>query len=136
VTFTLDRTADGAKPGMTASTSVVTGQRDGVLHGPSAAVRGQGRTGTVMVMNGQQQTPAPVLTGLKGDDSTEITSGLQEGQRVVVSSGTGTSSSGATTGRGGGIGGGGIGGGGIGGGGIGGAGGRTGGGGAGGRGGG
>jgi HlyD family secretion protein len=121
VTFTLDRSAEGAKPGMTASTSVVTGQRDGVLHIPSAAIRGQGRTGTVMVMNGQQQTPVPVLTGLKGDDSTEITSGLQEGQRVVVSSGT-TAASGATTGfrGGGGIGGGGIGGGGIGGGGLGG----------------
>jgi multidrug efflux pump subunit AcrA (membrane-fusion protein) len=70
----------------------------------------------VTVVDGKTQTQTPVQVGVVGDTTTEITSGLTEGEEVLLSSRTGTSSS--TGGRGGGTGG--FGGGGFGGGGRGG----------------
>jgi hypothetical protein len=121
VLFTLDRLADGVKPGMTATTTVVTEERDGVLQVPTAAVRGQGANATVTVIKSGKQVPTSVVTGMRGDSTTEIVSGLNEGDVIVVSTGSGLGRTGATTGTGGtgarvggGGGGGGFGGGGLG----------------------
>jgi membrane fusion protein, macrolide-specific efflux system len=116
VTVLLTQSATGIKPGMTASVDVITDKVDGALHVPTAAVRGRGSNGFVTVVGpgGAQQTVS-VGVGLRGDDSVQITSGLREGQEVVVrtisvsTSGTGTSGSPF---GGGGLGGGGLGGGG------------------------
>ncbi len=134
VTVQLDQPAAKVKPGMTASVSVITAEASGVLHVPSAAVRGTGTSGRVTVVTKGKQSTVIVGVGLRGDSSTEITSGLKAGQQVVVSTatsglantgigtGTGTGTRTGTGGFGGtgGLGGGGLGGGGLGGGGLGG----------------
>jgi len=107
VTFLLDRTAPNLKPGMTVSAAVVIAKRDGVLHVPNAAVHTTGGTSSVTVIgtNGTQ-TEQAVQTGLVGDDSTEIVSGLKAGQQIVVSTlTTSLTSTTPTGGRGGGFGG-------------------------------
>ncbi len=87
-TITLHQVPAGVKPGMTASATVTVARREGVLDLPSAAVRGTGTTGTVTVVNAKVQTTKTVGVGLRGDTTTEITSGLNAGDTVVLSSGT------------------------------------------------
>jgi multidrug efflux pump subunit AcrA (membrane-fusion protein) len=91
---TLDTTDEALRPGMTATVSVVSNAVDNVLNVPTAAVQTSGTNGgTVTVIENGQQTRKQVQTGLKGDTSIEITSGLNEGDEVVVSTGTATTSS-------------------------------------------
>jgi len=87
-TTTLTQVPAGVKPGMTASVTVTVNRREGVLNLPSSAVRGTGTTGTVSVMSGKVQTTKTVGVGLRGDTTTEITSGLNAGDTVVLPSGT------------------------------------------------
>ena len=102
-TVTLTKPPAGVKPGMTASVTVTVNRREGVLNLPSAAVRASGSTGIVTVMSGKVQTTKTVGVGLVGDTTTEITSGLNAGDTVVLPSSTlsGVSSQlGTGTGRG------------------------------------
>jgi multidrug efflux pump subunit AcrA (membrane-fusion protein) len=98
VTFALDRSEPGLKPGMTANVDVVVGEADDVLHVPTAAVTGSGSNATVKVLRNGKQVQVPVVAGLAGDSSTAILSGLRNGETVVLpsvnlsSSGTGSSS--------------------------------------------
>jgi hypothetical protein len=87
-TVTLTYPPAGVKPGMTASVTVTVNRREGVLNLPSAAVRAGGSTGTVTVMSGKVQTTKTVGVGLVGDTTTEITSGLNAGDTVVLPSST------------------------------------------------
>lgn len=84
VTLALDK-APGVKEGMTASAQIVYQQKDNALVVPNRALRSQGRTRTVQVLlpTGTTETRT-VQTGMTGDQSTEIVSGLQEGDRVVI----------------------------------------------------
>jgi multidrug efflux pump subunit AcrA (membrane-fusion protein) len=117
----LDNTTPGVKPGMTAAVTVVTAERSGVVHVPTAAVRGTGANATVTVLKDGKETTTPVAVGLRGDDSVEILSGLAVNDQVVISSGTTATGSGTNTNTGrlptgggiGGAGGGGPGGGGV-----------------------
>ncbi len=121
---TLNSVPASVKPGMTASVTVTIAKRDDVLNATSAAVRGSGTTGTVTVMNGKNQQTVTVGVGLRGDTNTEITSGVTQGETLVLpsatvsgaasqlSSGTGRFGTGGLGGLGGGLGGGGFGGGG------------------------
>ena len=88
-TVALTKVPAGVKPGMTASVTITVDRREGVLNLPSAAVRGTGTTGTVTVVNGKIQTTKTVGVGLRGDTTTEITSGLNGGRhgRAVVEHG-------------------------------------------------
>jgi multidrug efflux pump subunit AcrA (membrane-fusion protein) len=113
------------KPGMTASVSVQVATRPNVLEVPTAAIQTRGGTSVVSVDQGGKAVPTTVTTGLQGDTTTEITSGLKAGQQLRVTTGTVTSGSpttGARPATGGGTGGlgggGGVGGGGVGGGGT------------------
>lgn len=76
------------KPDMTASITIVTGQRTGVLLVPSVAVNigSQGSTvNVVKTVNGKQETQAvPVVTGGTDGVNTEIVSGLKKGDIVVL----------------------------------------------------
>ena len=109
VTFALDRTESGLKPGMTGNVDVVVGEADNVLHVPTAAVHGSGANATVTVLQNGKQVSVPVVAGLAGDSSTAILSGLKANQSVVLpsvtisSTGTtgvtGRTGTGATTGR-------------------------------------
>lgn len=73
-------------PGMVARVSVLVSESKGVLTLPLAAIRSDknGKYVVVPAPNGQTKN-VPVTTGNSGDDRVEITSGLNEGDKVVLS---------------------------------------------------
>jgi hypothetical protein len=94
VTLTLDQTGKDLKPGMSATADIVTDQVSGIAV-PSQAISGS--TVTVVDANGKQSTQQ-VQTGVVGDSTTQIVSGLKVGENVVVRSattGTGAAAQGA-----------------------------------------
>lgn len=115
-TISLTNPPPTVKLGMTAQVNVVVSSKTNVLEVPTSAITTTGRVSTVTVLRNGKQTVENVTTGLKGDNTTEILSGLSAGQEVVeptVTVGAATSSSsGSGTGTltGGGLGGGGLGG--------------------------
>lgn len=84
VTFRLDQLADGLKAGMTASADVVVEQVDDALNVASAAVTGRGGHGVVTLADGDDRVQRAVTTGIVGDSTTQILSGLRAGDQVVV----------------------------------------------------
>jgi RND family efflux transporter MFP subunit len=75
------------RSGMTANTDILTHEVDDVLTVPTRAVIDDSGKKSVRLLNsdGGTFTAVPVVTGLKGSDgTTEIKSGLTEGQRVVT----------------------------------------------------
>jgi len=92
VTFKLDQGAAGLKVGMSATAEVVIKQAEGV-NVPTSAIKG----GSVTVLREGKQVSERVTTGLAGDSSTIILSGLKAGETLVLpSTATSTSSSGAS----------------------------------------
>ena len=88
IKITLDIPRDaGVRVGMSASADVIIEKRTGVLLVPNRAVTQdkQGKT-IVKVKSGEQVTERPVITGVTDDVSTEIVSGLTEGETVVIES--------------------------------------------------
>jgi RND family efflux transporter MFP subunit len=75
-------------PGMTANLAIVTAQRDNVLLAPLRAIKTQGNQKIATVLYQGQQIVVPVTTGLQNDTQVEITSGLKEGDQVVISATT------------------------------------------------
>ncbi|MBB3095318.1 HlyD family secretion protein [Actinoplanes campanulatus] len=70
--------------GQSAQVEVRTGQVDSALRVPSTAVHDvSGDSGTVLVRSGGQSVARTVTLGLQGDEYTEITGGLAEGDQVV-----------------------------------------------------
>jgi len=114
VTFQLDQMAAGLKPGMSATAEVVVQQAEGI-NVPTSAIS----AGNVTVVRGGKQVRQAVLSGLAGDSSTIILSGLKAGETIVlpVASTSGSGGAASLTSRsagrfgGGGLGGGGLGGG-------------------------
>jgi len=88
VTMSLDEADPRLRDGQTARAAVITAERTNVLSVPNTAVRRQGDTDTVVVVDpdGRQQV-VTFQPGLVGADRTEVVSGLSEGQRVVVNPG-------------------------------------------------
>jgi hypothetical protein len=84
--------ADAIKPGQTASVQVTVGSVDNVLFVPSSSIVTAGGQSTVTVMKNGVATPTPVQIGMVGDSTTEITSGLNEGDQVLLSPRSGSSS--------------------------------------------
>jgi macrolide-specific efflux system membrane fusion protein len=110
VTFRLDQMESGLKPGMSATAEVVVAQAEGI-NVPTSAIS----AGEVTVKRGGKPVRQRVVTGLAGNSSTIILSGLKAGETVVLPAASTTSSSATNlvsrlAGRGG-IGGGGLGGG-------------------------
>lgn len=111
VTVVLDNPPATVKPGMTASVDVVVNQHDNVLALPTADITSRGGTSTVTLLRSGKQISQVVETGLVGDQTTEITSGVSEGDVVVAptvsitATGTGTGRTGTGTGTGAGAGG-------------------------------
>jgi HlyD family secretion protein len=102
VTVDLTPPFDGVKTGMTSNVAIIVDQREDVLTVPNRAIRSQGRQKVVTVLFEGQQMQVPVQTGLASDTATEITSGLKEGDEVVLNATTATT---ATRGGGPGLGG-------------------------------
>jgi multidrug efflux pump subunit AcrA (membrane-fusion protein) len=105
VTVLLDSAPSGVRLGQTSSVSITTATRDNVLSVPSSAITKSGPVSTVTVRKSGQDVVTVVGTGLVGDSGTEITSGLSEGDEVVISSSS-TGTGGTFTFPGGGLGGG------------------------------
>jgi HlyD family secretion protein len=89
VTVNLDRSDPQLKDGQTARGTVLTVDLDNVLSVANAAIRKQGNTSTVIVVDssGNQRT-VTFEPGAVGTDRTEVLSGLMEGQRVLLPAGS------------------------------------------------
>lgn len=86
VTFGLDQGATGLKVGMSATAEVVIKQEAGI-NVPTSAIK----AGSVTVLRDGKQVAEPVTTGLAGDSSTIVLSGLKAGETVVLPSASTTS---------------------------------------------
>jgi macrolide-specific efflux system membrane fusion protein len=116
-TISLTQVSGSVRLGQTATVTVTTSTAENVLYVPAAAVRTAGGQSTVTVLRNGKQAVQPVQIGIQGTQGTEIKSGLNEGDQVVIT--TGTTGTGGTNGApGGGAGFGGGPGGGLGGGGV------------------
>ena len=72
------------RAGMSAAVSIVTDRRENVLLVPSGAIRETDNGQQVQVKRGDQTVSVDVKTGLAGDAFTEVTSGLSDGDVVVM----------------------------------------------------
>jgi multidrug efflux pump subunit AcrA (membrane-fusion protein) len=88
VTFRLDQLAPGLRLGMSATAEVVIKQAEGI-NVPTSAIS----AGSVTVERGGKQVRQRVTTGLAGNTSTIVLSGLQAGETVVLPAASTTSSS-------------------------------------------
>lgn len=91
VTFQLDQLTSGVRPGMSASAEVVVKQAEGV-NVPTSAITAD----SVTVLKDGKRTTRRVVTGLAGNTSTIVLSGLSAGETVVLPSVSSTSSSSST----------------------------------------
>ncbi len=84
VTLNLDAAVPGLKPGQSGSVRVDVNHADQALYLPAAAVQGSGPEATVVVLQGTQQVRRTVRVGIRGDQTTQILSGLSEGDQIVI----------------------------------------------------
>ena len=92
VKISIAKVPTGVRAGMTANVAVVTSQATNVLVVPSTAITSLGGSSTVTVQKGDQQTVVQVAVGIKGDSTTEITSGLSAGDVIVIPTAAASSS--------------------------------------------
>ena len=104
VQMSFDSEDSRVKPGMSVSASIITDMKQDVLTVPSSAVKVSGNSSyievfassSIPVPDGQSfvsavlPTRQTVQTGLSDDTNTEIISGLNEGDRIVVRTTTGS----------------------------------------------
>lgn len=95
VNLSLGETNLPVRVGMTANAELITAQRDGVLLVPNAAINADRAAGTYSVNlvgtgpdGSQTITETAVTIGLRDGQYTQITSGVQEGDRLLVGSAT------------------------------------------------
>ena len=100
VTLKLDQTVSGLRPGMTASAQIVTEQVENAVNVTSSAISGRGGAQTVTVLRNGKHVQQPVIAGMVGDSTTQILSGVQPGEQVVITIATGSSLGAGTTGLG------------------------------------
>jgi HlyD family secretion protein len=72
------------RPGMTANLNIEVDRRDNVLLIPTRSVRTQGNQRQVSVIYKDQTIQVPVTTGLSNETSIEVTSGLKDGDQVII----------------------------------------------------
>ena len=83
-TIALDQPNKSVRPGMTANVTIVVEQHDNVLLVPNRAVKASGKQKIVNVLVQGKPTPVNVTLGMSGDTQSEVTSGLNEGDMVVI----------------------------------------------------
>ncbi|MHA6621576.1 HlyD family efflux transporter periplasmic adaptor subunit [Pseudonocardia sp. DLS-67] len=86
VTISLETAPAGVGVGATANLSVTTGSATGVLKAPTQAVTTTGNRSTVTVRRDGTDTVVPVRIGVSGPADTEILSGVDEGDVLVLPS--------------------------------------------------
>jgi len=72
------------KDGMSATADIIIERRQDVLLIPNRAIRGAVDKPTVVVYIGGEQQEREIVPGLTDGISTEIVSGLEEGEHVLV----------------------------------------------------
>ena len=112
VTVTLNGVNNSLRAGMSASVSIVVNQVVQVLTVPTSAVHTTSAGSTVEVLVGGQPQTVPVTVGASDANRTQILSGVNLGDQVVIATITGTVPTSGTGSGGGRFGGGGLGGGG------------------------
>jgi len=81
------------RQGMTVTVSIVVQQRTNVLLVPTAAIATSGRQAYVQVLlSGVATEQRSIQTGISSGQFTEVSSGLSEGEKVIVPKGTTTTS--------------------------------------------
>lgn len=88
VTLEFTKEDERLKSGMTANTDIVTGVHENVLVIPQRAVIGKNSEKFVNIVVGNKAEEREVTVGLRGSDGNiEITSGLNEGDKITLSGG-------------------------------------------------
>jgi HlyD family secretion protein len=72
------------RAGLSAAVSIITDQRKDVLLVPNGAIQETDNGPQVELRNGNETKPAPIKIGLAGDSFTEVTTGLKEGDVVML----------------------------------------------------
>jgi HlyD family secretion protein len=72
------------KPGMNATVEFITAKHENVLTVPNEAIQERDGVHSVQVMVSGKPQPRNVEVGIAGSDTTEVTSGLNEGELVVT----------------------------------------------------
>ncbi len=83
-TITVENPTAALRDGMTATAEVIIERRDDVLFIPNRALRGTWQNPKVLVFVDGQQEEREVTLGLTNGTNTEILSGLEEGEKVVL----------------------------------------------------
>jgi HlyD family secretion protein len=107
-TVVLNQTNPALKQGMTANATVTVSKASNALSVPNLAISHLAGQAYVMVYSSGQQVQTPVDTGVVGDQYTEVTGGLNDGEQIVLPTIHAASGSGGTRFGGGGGGGGGV----------------------------
>lgn len=95
VTVALDNPTSKVKPGMSADVDVVTAEAKGAVNVPTSAITNTGRGATLTVLRDGQNVVVDVVTGVEGDSTTQIVTGLSAGETVVLPTATVAVSNGA-----------------------------------------
>ena len=74
------------KPGMTGNASIIYAHHDDVLLVPNRAVRTDGANRVVSVLVGGSAVAKTVTVGVNDDQSTEVLTGIQAGDQVILPS--------------------------------------------------
>jgi RND family efflux transporter MFP subunit len=83
-TITLEGPVAEIRDGMTATAEVIIERRDDVLFIPNRAIRGTLENPTVLVLVDEQVEEREITLGLTDGINTEVLSGLEEGEEVVL----------------------------------------------------
>jgi len=97
-TITLTQSAKGVRAGMSASAEVVVEQVGNALAVTSEAITSGPGGGSVTVLEDSKEAQRSVTTGLKGDETTQVLSGLKAGETVVLPEITAAGGEGAPSG--------------------------------------
>jgi multidrug efflux pump subunit AcrA (membrane-fusion protein) len=97
VTLALDQLVGGLRDGMSASAQIVVSQAQDAITVPSGAITTRGGGSTVTVVRNASHVTQTVVTGVVGDSTTQILSGLTAGEQVAIPVVSATSGSPTTT---------------------------------------
>lgn len=93
----LDATELPIKPGMTVQVDITTGHKADVLLVPTSAIKQYQGEPAVQILDSETSTVLykPLTTGARDDVNTEVVSGLSEGEEVILSGASSTSTAGS-----------------------------------------
>ncbi len=96
-TIEFDSSSDKILPNMSVSASIITNIKDNVVKVPNGSVVTQSGQTAVRELQKGELIFAPVTVGIKSDSETEITEGVKEGDEVVVSVSTPSTTNSSTS---------------------------------------